>query len=265
VIEAASLPRHPSRKPHHLFATMGTVVTVDVRTDLPEEDLRAALDRAFGWLAWVDETFSTYKAASEISRLQRGELSLADCHPEVRGVLAACETLKEETEGFFDVRAGADRALDPSGLVKGWAAERASAMLSAAGVLNHALNAAGDIALAGEPEPGGRWRIGIAHPVEPRALSTVVAVGAGGVATSGISERGPHVFDPHTGQPATDLASVTVIGPSLATADAYATAALAMGVDGPVWLSGLEGYESYVIDAGGHIWCSAGFPAYQVM
>jgi len=243
---------------------MGTVFTLDLVTDLPEAELAPGIDDAFAWLRWVDDTFSTYKPGSEISRLRRGELSPEQCHTEVRGVLAACRQLTEETEGYFDAWAGPTRALDPSGLVKGWAAERASGMLSAAGATDHCLNAAGDIALAGAPAPGQPWRIGIAHPLVPQRLTTVVAVGEGGVATSGTAERGCHVVNPHTGRPAVGLASVTVIGPSLAAADAYATAAVAMGTDAPVWLSSLDGYESFVLDAAGHLWRSAGFAALQV-
>ena len=248
----------------HLLHTMGTVFTFDIRSALPERELQEALEHAFAWLRWVDDTFSTYKAGSEISRLQRGEIDAADCHPEVAAVLRLCEDLRQFTEGYFDARAGASRALDPSGVVKGWAAERASSILSAAGVTDHSINAAGDVVMAGAPVPGQRWRVGIAHPLHPGALSTVVAVAGGAVATSGTYERGHHVFDPHTGRPATDLASVTVAGPSLTLADAYATAALAMGTDAPIWLSSLEGYESYVIDAGGHLWQSPGFSALRV-
>lgn len=256
----------PVRRPHHLLETMGTVVTFDVRTAMGPEDLAAALAKASTWLRWVDATFSTYLPGSEISRLRRGELAPERCHPEVQAVLAACEALAGETEGFFDLRAAPDRSIDPSGYVKGWAAERASAILSAAGATDHAINAAGDVALAGWPAPGERWRIGIAHPQVPRALSAVVSTGPGAVATSGTAERGAHVFDPHTGAPARELASVTIVGPSLAKADAYATAALAMGLYAPVWLSAVaedEGYESYVLDAGGHLWRSPGFAAYQ--
>ena len=246
------------------WAVMGTVFTLDIRTRIPEPELAQPIGDAFAWLVWVDETFSTYQSESEVSRLQRGTLALEACHPEVQAIWEACQGLKEVTEGYFDAWGGPGRAFDPSGLVKGWAAERASEMLTRAGAANHCLNAAGDVALAGRPGPGELWRVGIAHPLQARALTTVVALASGAVATSGTSERGEHIYNPHTGRPATELASVTVIGPSLSTADAYATAALAMGLDAPVWLTGLEGYEAYVMDARGHVWSSRGFPAYQV-
>jgi FAD:protein FMN transferase len=104
--------------------------------------------------------------------------------------------------------------------------------------------------------------MGIAHPHVAGALTAVVAIDDGAIATSGTAERGPHVIEPHTGHPALDLASVTVIGDDLTLADAYATAALAMGLDAPAWLARLPGYESYVVDAGGKCWRSDGLGRY---
>jgi thiamine biosynthesis lipoprotein len=77
-----------------------------------------------------------------------------------------------------------------------------------------------------------------------------------------MAERGFHVIDPHTGRPATSLASVTVVGPDLTVADSYATAAMAMGTDAQDWIASLPGYEAYLIDVGSHVWWSAGFPGY---
>ncbi len=62
------------------------------------------------------------------------------------------------------------------------------------------------------------------------------------VATSGAYERGAHIVDPHTGRPPTGLLSVTVVGSDLATVDAFATAAFAMGLDGVSWVARQQGY-----------------------
>lgn len=179
----------------------------------------------FAWLRWVDATFSTYRAGSEVSRIGRGELAPADAHPLVREVLDRCEALRAETGGYFDVRAG-DR-LDPSGYVKGWAVERAAAL---AGGRRFFIDAGGDVVLRGGP-----WRVGIRHPLERGRLAAVVSLTDAAVATSGAYERGAHVLDPHRGRPATGLLSATVVGDDLGTADAYATAAFAMGEAGPAW------------------------------
>jgi FAD:protein FMN transferase len=242
---------------------MGTAIGIDIRDDLPPDDLASALQAAFAWLRWVDDTFSTYKAGSQISRIGRGELALDNADPKVREVLQQCDSLRASTGGYFDARAAPGGALDPSGLVKGWSVEAASALLAETGSRNHCINAGGDVRVRGAPEPGRRWHVGITHPLEAGALTAVVALTDGAVATSGTAERGPHVFDPHTGLPATGLASVTIVGPSLTLADAYATSAQAMGAAAPAWLRNLEGYESYVVDAEGNAWWSAGFEAYR--
>ena len=115
---------------------MGMGIVVDVR-DSGVED--AAVDEVFDWLRFVDNTFSTYKPESEISRIGRGELSQEEAHPEVGDVLERCEQLREDTGGYFDSEA--DGSLDPSGLVKGWAVDRAAAILEDAGAQNFAIYA----------------------------------------------------------------------------------------------------------------------------
>jgi thiamine biosynthesis lipoprotein len=229
---------------------MGMAVSIDVRgVDAGTDDAVADVVR---WLHWVDATFSTFKETSPVSMIARGELSTDDAPAEVREILGLAAALAGETRGYFDIRAGG--RLDPSGVVKGWAVERASAALAAAGCTSHCVNAGGDIRVRGGP-----WRIGIAHPLVRDALTSVVELTDGAVATSGTAERGLHIIDPHTARPAIELASVTVVGPDLAVADAYATAAMAMGLDAPGWLDGLTGYSAYVVDAGGRAWCTPGF------
>jgi FAD:protein FMN transferase len=213
---------------------MGMPIEIDVR------DEGVDVEPAFAWLRRADALFSTYRADSEISRLDRGELLLSECAPEVDEVLTRCVALRRETDGYFDVRAGG--RLDPSGLVKGWAVARAAERL--AGVRRLFINAGGDIATCGGP-----WRIGIRHPVRRSRLAAVLEVSDLAVATSGEYERGRHVLDPHTGRPPEGLLSVTIAGPDLGTADAYATAAFAMGAAGPEWTTTLDGYEALCITA----------------
>jgi thiamine biosynthesis lipoprotein len=258
-VKAVVLPG--ARRVEHL---MGMVIGIDVRDALEPSVLETAIEEVFAWLHWVDATFSTYRPDSQISRFGRGELSLAACCADVRWVLDRCEELRTETGGYFDARANPRRALDPSGLVKGWAVERASALLAAAGAVNHCINAAGDIRTRGEPEPGRSWHVGVVHPLHRDALCALLAVGDAAVATSGVAERGQHVFDPHTGTPVSELASVTVIAADLAHADTYATAALAMGAAAPAWLAGLVGSEALVIDPGGYAWETPGFHRYTM-
>jgi FAD:protein FMN transferase len=208
----------------------------------------------------VDATFSTYKEDSDISRLERGELELHDAHSDVAAVLGRCEEVREETRGYFDARAG--DTLDPSGLVKGWSVDRAGEILERAGARNFAVYAGGDILVRGRPEPGKGWRVGIRHPHRADRMAAVVEAGDLAIATSGAYARGDHVLDPHTGRPPSGLLSVTITGPVLATADAYATAAFAMGAErGPAWTAQLDGYEAFSILERGTVLSTPGFPA----
>lgn len=233
---------------------MGMAVGIDVRDDLPPE---AAIDDAFAELLRADELFSTYRPDSEISRLAAGALGLERCSSEVREVLAHCEALHAHTGGYFDVRAGG--SLDPSGLVKGWAVERAHGLLRGAGVRHSCINAAGDVRVGGGRPGGEPWRVGIRDPFRADHIHTVVALHDGAVATSGAYERGDHVLDPHTGGPARGLASATVVGPDLGLADAYATALFAMGPSGIDRLVLDDGYSALAILPDGSARTSPGF------
>ncbi|MDT5039458.1 MAG: FAD:protein transferase [Actinoplanes sp.] len=240
---------------------MGTVVSIDLADHLPSEVLTTLIGDTCAWLHEVDARFSTYKDDSEVCRLRRGEIALADCSPDMRHVLTACADLWRETDGYFDANAGGQ--LDPSGYVKGWSVEVASARLAAAGSVNHCLNAGGDIRMRGRNADGDPWRVGIRHPWQADKISWVLAVSTGAVATSGTYERGGHVLNPRTGKPAQGLRSVTVVGPDLSLADAYATAALAMGEPGITWLAKLAaaGYESAAVTDDGRAFSSSGLPA----
>lgn len=222
---------------HRVEQIMGMPIVVEIRDDGADPRL---FDDVFDWFRWVDETFSTYKPDSEVSRIARGELAVEDAHPDVAAVLVRCDELCAETNGYFDARAGGE--LDPSGFVKGWSVDRAADLLDAAGVEEYAVSAGGDMRVRGE------WRVGIQHPLERRAIAAVVEARDLAVATSGEYTRGQHVIDPHTGEAPEGVLSVTVTGPDLATADAYATAAFAMGSRvAPHWVARLQGYGAMVI------------------
>lgn len=251
-----------------LVHTMGTVITIDARTPLPEADLQHALDEAEQVLHDTDRMFSTYRDDSWVSRLARCQTRLAHCPPQVSEVFELCDAAERLTDGWFSAGWRNDGALDPTGLVKGWAAGRASRLLLGYGVTDHCVNAAGDIALAGQPAAGRGWRVGIADPRTPGALLGAVdpgGAGAGGcaeqpasgraVATSGVGERGPHVLDPHIGRPATGLLSATVLGPDPALADALATALIAAGQSAPSLLERLRpaGWAGALLTDDGHL------------
>src|SRR4051794_21333763 len=176
-------------RPAHVRDIMGMPIGIDVR-DAGGIDVGVAFD----WLREVDATFSTYREDSDISRLDRGELTVADCRPEVDEVLTRCLALERATGGYFSVRPAG--RLDPSGLVKGWAVAGAADRLAAAGARDFCINAGGDVIARGRPAPRRRWRVGIRHPEELDRLAAVLEVEDLAVATSGEYERGAHVLDP---------------------------------------------------------------------
>ncbi|MEV0093779.1 FAD:protein FMN transferase [Streptomyces sp. NPDC050738] len=224
---------------------MGTVFSFDVR-DRPTPAIHDALAEAVRHLHRVDAVFSTYRTDSHINRLDRGEIRLSDCPPEVHEVLSLCAEATHDSDGWFSIVSAG--TLDPSGLVKGWATEAASQLLHAAGARNTCVNGGGDIQLRGQAAPGIPWRIGIAHPQRPGELATVIAAHHDlAIATSGIAERGAHILDPHRGTPVTSFASLTLIGPRLTMTDTYATAAFARGKGAWAWLESLEEYEGFAI------------------
>jgi thiamine biosynthesis lipoprotein len=222
---------------------MGIPVGIDVRDAIDA----AALDRAFDHLRWVDATFSPYRADSAIN---------GGPTPEAVAVLDRCRELTAQTGGWFDVHATG--RLDPSAFVKGWALDGAAAILVEAGARNLCLHAGGDVLVRGERARGERWRVGIQHPHRRDRVAAVLAARDLAVATSGAYERGEHIIDPHTGRPPHGVLSVTVAGPELGTADAYSTAAFAMGLDGPAWTATLHGYSALTILADGRVLSTPG-------
>jgi thiamine biosynthesis lipoprotein len=215
---------------------MGMPVRVSVRGGG-----QAAVDPVFAWLRRVDALFSPYRPDSDVARLAHGERFTP--HPLVREVLERCEALRLETGGCFD--AYATGRLDPSGYVKGWAVDRAAGLVDAEELC---IDAGGDVLARGGP-----WRIGIRHPRLPDRLAAALTVSDAAVATSGLYERGPHIVDPRTGAVPRGVLSVTVLGPRLATADAYATAAFVMGERGPQWTAGLRDHQALTILADGRV------------
>jgi thiamine biosynthesis lipoprotein len=253
---------------------MGTVVSIDIRFPVgPAFSGRAwapvrgpaavdlAMAAAVGALHRADEDFSTFKPTSWVSRLRRDEISLDDCPRQVREVFRLAATCRDRTSGYFDPGWRADGTLDPTGLVKGWAADAASAALTAAGLTTHCVNAAGDLRVRGRPGPTRPWRVGIADPLHRGRFVAAVEGTELAVATSGTAEQGDHIVNPRTGAAASGLASVTVVGPDLAVADAYATAAVAAGRDATGLLRDLarDGWEWLAVEDSGTLTYSAGF------
>ena len=232
---------------------MGMPITIDVR------DGAAGIEEAFAELRRIDAVFSPFAPESAVSRINDGSLRIDDASAEVQNVLAQCESYEAATGGFFSAWRGA--VLDPSGYVKGWAIARACAILDTHGHRAYFVDAGGDVRTRGSSATDEPWRIGIRHPVERGSVVRVVLGRDLAVATSGTYEKGAHIYDPHTGAPADELMSLTVVGPSIVEADVQATAAFAMGARAIGYLEDLPGYEAYAIGPDLRATWTSGFDA----
>ncbi len=259
LVEPAVLESRPGRPagPMRIDRVMGTVVTIDVRQ--PGAD-PAAVDAAFAFLHDVDRRFSPYRPDGEVGRLIRGEVEVAACAEDLRHLIALCDDLTRTSGGAFDIRGHRpDGRPDPTGIVKGWAAEETARILEDAGLTRFVVAAGGDVVTRGEPAPGVPWRVGIRHPERADRVALVVGLRGESIATSGAYERGGHIVDPVTRRAADGLVSMTVVGPSLTFADAYATAAFAMGERGVAWAASRTGYAAMGITPDGRVLTSEGF------
>jgi len=222
---------------------MGMPITLEV-VDASTGDI---FDTVFAYFAYVDQKFSTYKENSEISRINRHELSIEQASTDMQTIFTLAEQTKQATDGYFDI--ARNGVYDPSGIVKGWAIHHAAEIVSQQGYESFYVDAGGDIQIAGRNSQGQGWRVGIRNPFNLHEIVKVLVGSNCGVATSGISIRGQHIYDPHNNhQLSTDLVSLTVIGPNIYEADRFATAAFAMGSAGIMFIEQLAGFEGYAIN-----------------
>ena len=250
-------------------------ISIHIRgADVDSAPVALAVTAAFDLLRQVDRLFSTYQHDSEVSRIRRGELDPALADPAVRQVIALCQRARELTDGAFtDLMPDEEGVLrfDPTGLVKGWAADQAASRLAELPGVSYCLNAGGDVVVGGTDRdtsdtsdtsdirdsrdtgdtgdagdgPGAPWRVGIEDPRDRSRIAEVVVLHEGGVATSGTAARGAHLYDSATGTFVDRSGSVTVVGPTLMWADVWATA-LFVGPDSlpHLFADAAEGYRS---------------------
>lgn len=232
---------------------MGTMASVHVHDDVNPAVIDAAIGLLWMELDRLESIFSTFRSSSEISRINRGELHLLDASPEVIEVFDACTWLEHVSNGAFRARRPGDLIVDPAGFVKGWATELAAQHLDRAGLRQWYLSVGGDIQTRGTARRGTPWRVAIADPnkADSRAIAAIVEISGDAIATSGTAARGRHLWDGRTDEPAEALASMTVVGPNLTWADAFATAAFVMGSDGVDWVSQFAGYRALAITLDG--------------
>lgn len=223
----------------------GTVVLLDLDGERSQE----VRDEILTWFVKVDETFSTYKSSSEVSALRSGE-EIENVSAVTQDVWRTCLELRELTQGAFDPWA-ANGGFDPSGYVKGWAADRAREIAQNHGIRHGQINAGGDVVVFGGKADGSPWNLGVRHPDIADAVASTVSLRDGALACSGNYERGAHIVDPSTNLPAIGARATAVVGPDAGVADALATAFMVAGRRGTPWLNQLPGYSVWGVDFSG--------------
>lgn len=227
----------------HIEDVWNTVVTIECELE------RISYKDSIDFLHLVDQLFSTYLPDSQVSRLRRGEIAIDEADQLVQQVWQACLEIKEISDGAFDPWAVAG-GFDPSGYVKGWAADLVSEQLIKQGAKHIQVNAGGDISVRGGKDANTPWKLAVAHPSIKGEISKLYSITTGAIATSGSAERGDHIIDPHTKTIAVGARSATVIGPDAGISDALATALVVSGRDGASWFAKdeLSEYSCWVVD-----------------
>lgn len=237
---------------------MGMPVTVEVADASATKEI---FDTVFSYFEYVDGKFSTYKDDSEISLINKREMTLEQSSEDMRTVFALAEQTRQETNGYFDI--ARNDTYDPSGIVKGWAIYNAAEILRQKGFENFYVDAGGDVQAVGKNSRGQNWQVGIRNPFNLDEIVKVLSVSNCGVATSGTYIRGQHIYNPkNDDQVITDVVSLTVIGPNVYEADRFATAAFAMGREGILFIENLDGFEEYMIDQDRQATFTSGFERY---
>lgn len=173
-------------------------------------------------------------------------------------------TLLPEQHAIRFERAGV--RINLGGIAKGYAVERAIAVLAAAGYRHAIVTAGGDSRLLGD-RGGEPWVVGVRDPRKEQGVAVRLPLVDEAISTSGDYERYfeedgvryHHILSPDTGEPARGVYSATVVGPDGVLTDALSTSVFVLGVErGLALIEKLPGYEAIVIDAGGRMHYTVG-------
>ena len=249
---------------HDEGVIFGTVYSLTYQHgDNLQEEIAASLQE-------VDSEFSMFNEQSTVSRINRGD-SGVERSAMFREVYELAQTVHRETYGAFDItvaplvnawgfgfkheqlptEAQVDSLLkirsqmDFAAIAKGYASDVVARLLERHGVSNYMVEIGGEVVVSGKNQRNERWRIGVNKPIEDSLsmsgeLQAVLSVTDIAMATSGNyrnfyykgGRKYAHTIDPRTGYPVQhELLSATVLATDCATADAYATAFMVLGLD----------------------------------
>ncbi|MBM4356731.1 MAG: FAD:protein FMN transferase [Deltaproteobacteria bacterium] len=160
----------------------------------------------------------------------------------------------------------ADQKIDFGGIAKGYAVDRAAAVLRAAGLDAFYVQAGGDLFVQGAKPDGSPWRVGVRDPRGPEgSFFARIAVLDHAFSTAGDYERSffkdgkryHHIIDPRTGYPASQTRSVTVWAKDAFTADAIDDAVFILGPKrGLALVESIDDCGAVIVDAANKVWIS---------
>lgn len=210
----------------HVFATMGTMATIDLIAHPGTAEVLAGIESTF---EDIENVFSLYRPDSELSRIAAGRLPLTESSAQLRSVYEESLSWRNATNGAFTPHRP-DGVVDLDGIVKAAAIERAGGLLDASGSSDWCINVGGDLLCRGIQSDGRPWTLGIVDPEDRGTLlcSIVLQGERRAVATSGSTERGDHIWrdGSRTNPP---FRQVTVVADDIITADVLATAIVSGG------------------------------------
>jgi len=241
-----------------VFTSMGTVVSLRADGDA-DVVARSAAVAASVFDRW-DRRCSLHRTDSELSRVARGELALTEAGTELRNAYALAVAWRARTGGAFTPHR-ADGVIDLNGVVKAVAIAEAGDALQSMGVAGWGIDAGGDVLVSGPRPDGSSWLVGIVDPWERDRLLSAIPLGADrrAVATSGIAERGEHIWSTTDG---TDpvFVQVSVAAGDIVTADVLATAIVAGGEAALDELSSREPVDVLAVRRDGTMAATPGWP-----
>jgi len=140
---------------------------------------------------------------------------------------------------------------------KGYAADKAKALLIEKGVKAGIINASGDLNAWGKQADGSDWMVAITNPLNKNKVFSWLPINDSAIVTSGNYEkfisfdgiRYSHIIDPRTGYPSTGIISTSIMTSNAELADAISTSVFVMGVEtGLDFINQLKGVDCIIID-----------------
>ena len=249
----------------HSNFVFGTVYNITYQYD---KDLQKEIEAE---LMKVDAEFSMFNKESTVARINRGD-STVERSEMFNEIYQLAQTVSNDTYGAFDITVAPlvnawgfgfkheqlptaqqvdslmriRNQMDFSAIAKGYGCDVVARLLKSKGINNYMVELGGEVVVSGHNDKDQLWHIGVNKPVDDSThmeneLQTVLSITDHAMATSGNyrnfyyqdGKKYAHTIDPRTGYPVQhSLLSATVIADNCATADAYATSFMVLGVDG---------------------------------